>query len=57
MQNFLQKYTVDLAQPLRENDGGVTIGRLCGVARRGCETELSRITSGRDQTGWLLPID
>lgn len=50
MQNFLQKYTVDLAQPLRENDMGVTSQAVShgyntrprGLAEGRSETERSR---------------
>lgn len=50
MQNILQKYIVDLAQPLRENDMGVTSQAVShgyntrprGLAEGRSETERSR---------------
>lgn len=62
MQIFLQKYTVDLAHLLRENNAGVTSwtvscgesARPHGLARLRRETARSRGTEERDRTISLM---
>jgi hypothetical protein len=62
MRTFLQKYNVDLAQLLRENDVCVMSrmvsrsesARPCGLTRLQRETVQSRGTEERDQTVSLM---
>ena len=62
MQNFLQKYTVDLAQPLHENDIGVTLrtvsrgesARPRGLAEQKSETVRNQIATRSKGSIWLV---